>query len=219
MSARPIAFALLSGLLVVARAPAQSLGLPLTNSGVSAGVTLAAEIGFADEHLDFGDPDDGKAKTIGASVAVGFDKIGFVAMLSRWEPRNGEEAIWAPGVSGSLRVLGGPGRPLRMVALVGVSHWSSGGYSTTRVPLSLGIALAIPSSGISITPWIAPRFDIQREVGGFDDITEAFGGRFGISGGVEIGLLRGISARVAYDRAWDQYKDPAIFSIGVGVRP
>lgn len=209
---RTLVLALLGGALVSAPAAAQSRGLPVVNNGVPTGLNLAVDVGFANE-------DAGKATTTGASASLGLGFIGVTGTIARYDPKDGD-ALWVPGVSGSLRLLGGPLIPLRLVALVGVSHWSAGGYTTTRVPVSLGIAATIPSPGFAIKPWIAPRLDVVREVG---PDTEYFGARFGISGGIELGLLNGLSIRAAYDRsrapAGAEGGKPSILSIGVGFAP
>lgn len=212
MSVRALVLSLLGGALVSAPVAAQSLGLPVVNNGVGTGINLAVDVGFSNE-------DAGKATTIGGSATLGIGFVGVTGTIARYNPKVGD-AIWAPGVSGSLRLLGGPLIPLRVVALAGVSHWKSSGNSFTHVPISLGIAATIPSPGFAIKPWIAPRIDFMRQVlDGGDDITDGTDASFGISGGIELGLLNGMSIRAAYDRVSNNGLKPGIFSLGLGFKP
>lgn len=211
MSARALVLSLLGGALVSAPVAAQTPGLPVVNNGVATGLQLAADIGFSNA-------DAGKATTIGGTASLGLGFVGVSGTIARYNPKVGD-AFWAPGVSASLRLLGGPLIPLRVVALAGISRWTYGN-EFTHVPVSLGISATIPSPGFAIKPWVAPRVDFLREVAtGGDDITDGTSSRFGISGGIELGLLNGMSIRAAYDRVSVKGGSPSILSFGIGFQP
>ncbi|MES2304242.1 MAG: hypothetical protein V4558_01970 [Gemmatimonadota bacterium] len=212
MFSRALVLSLLGGALVSAPAAAQSLGLPVVNNGVPTGINLAVDAGFSNA-------DAGKATTVGASASVGLGFFGVTGTIARYNPKVGD-GVWAPGVSGSLRIFGGPLIPLRVMVQAGVSHWSIGDYKYTHVPISLGIAATIPSPGISIKPWVAPRIDILRHPN-IDccNITTGTDSHFGISGGIDLTLLSGISIRAAYDRMSYSGVKPSILSFGVGFQP
>ncbi len=210
MYLRALVLALLGGALVLAPATAQVLGLPVVNNGVPTGINLAADVGFSNDAAI-------KATTVGASASVGIGFVGVTGTIARWSPRDGN-GTWSPGVSGTLRLFGGPLIPLRVVALAGVSHWTIGQAKFTHVPISLGLAATIPSPGFSIKPWLAPRIDIVRSSGpllsGTDTETH-----FAVSGGVELALLNGLSLRASYDRISGKLGKPSILSFGVGFAP
>lgn len=210
MMSRALRLALLGGALVSAPAMAQSLGLPVVNSGVPTGLTVGADVGFSNA-------DAGKATTIGATAAVGIGFLGVSGTIARWNPKAGD-AVWAPGVNASLRVFGGPLIPLRVMLQGGVSHWTIGDGKYTHIPVGVGFAATIPTPGFAIRPWVAPRIDIVRssapQLNGTN--TES---RFAISGGIELGLLNGLSVRAAYDRVSAKIGKPSILSFGVGFAP
>ena len=201
---------LLGGALVAAPAAAQVLGLPVVNSGVPTGVNLAADVGFSNV-------DAGKATTIGASATVGLGFIGVTGTIARYTPKGGD-GIWIPGVSGTLRLLGGPLIPLRVMVQGGISQWTIANVTQTHLPVSIGLAATIPTPGFAIKPWVAPRIDVVRtsspQLSGTD--TEA---RFAISGGVELSLLSGVSLRATYDKVSARIGKPAILSFGLGFAP
>ncbi|MBW8772683.1 MAG: outer membrane beta-barrel protein, partial [Gemmatimonadetes bacterium] len=123
----------------------------------------------------------------------------------------------------NMKVFGGPLIPVSVNAQVGVGYWNekdAGGPGIDQkhvdVPVSLGIALNIPTPGLSIKPWIAPRMQYHRSSGAVDNSQT----KFGISAGVNLGLVGGISGRIAYDQI--TFKESGsdakskIFSVGLG---
>lgn len=195
-------------LLAAAPLSAQVPGLPVVNNGVPTGLVLSADAGFANA-------DAGKGTTLGASGTLGIGLLGITGTIAHVSPKVGD-GFWAPGLAGTLRLLGGPLIPIRVTAQAGVSRWSVGDVDFTHVPVSLGIAATIPSPGFSIKPWIAPRLDYAKvEANGSDSETH-----FGISGGVELSLLNGLSLHAAYDRLFaGSGVKPSVFSVGVGFAP
>lgn len=201
------------GLLVCATAPlaGQVLGLPVVNNGAPTGISVGADIGFSS---------GGAGTAIGAHASVGLGFFGVSAMVSRFAPPSGD-AIIAPGASATLRLLGGPLVPFRITAQVGASRWTSYGETTTHVPMSLGLSATIPNPAFAIKPWIAPRIDVTRTSG-----TSIEGGsisdtnlRFGISAGIDLSLLSGVTIRAAYDRLSLEGSNPTILSLGLGFTP
>jgi hypothetical protein len=93
--------------------------------------------------------------------------------------------------------------------LAGYSHWSEGTVGVSHIPVSIGLAATIPNPAFSIKPWIAPRLDATRSLGKTDT-------HFGISGGIDLSMLSGLSLRAAYDRVSVNGGSPAILSFGIG---
>ncbi len=197
-----------AGLALVAIAPvsAQVRGLPVVNNGVPVGIQVAADVGFAND-------DAGKGTTIGASAGIGVGFFGVGGQVARYSPKTGD-AVTATGLSASMRLLGGPLVPFRIMMMGGVAHWSvnstvGSSVGVTHVPVSIGLAATIPNPAFSIKPWIAPRLDYTRSGGAGDT-------RFGLSAGIDLAMLNGLSIRGAYDRVMVKDRKPAIISFGLG---
>ena len=192
-----------AGLALVAIAPvsAQVLGLPVVNSGVPVGIQVAADVGIANA-------DYGKGTTVGASAAIGVGFFGVGVQASRYSPKVGD-AVTATGFNASMRLVGGPLVPFRIMAMGGVAHWSVNSVGVTHIPLSVGLAATIPNPAFGIKPWIAPRLDMVRSSGHTDS-------NFGISAGIDLAMLNGLSIRSAYDLLGLEGRKPGIFSIGLG---
>jgi hypothetical protein len=200
---------------VTASGGAQVIGLPVINNGAPVGISLGADVGFAND-LYYG----GGGTAFGGHASLGLGFFGVSGMISHFSPKVGE-AVWSPGASATLRLIGGPLVPFRITMQAGAGRWSEGGVSFTHVPLSLGLAATIPNPAFSIKPWIAPRIDVQHSSG-----TSIEGGsisstdvHFGISGGIDLGLLNGMAIRAAYDRLTADGAHPGVFSLGLGFSP
>lgn len=200
------------GLVACATAPAsaQVLGLPVVNNGAPTGISIGADVGFPNA-------DAGKGTAVGAHASLGLGFFGVSGMISRYSPDGGGAAIWAPGVSATLRLIGGPLVPFRITMQAGASKWSAGDFDYTHVPVSIGLSATIPNPALAIKPWIAPRLDYLYQSGG--TIVSGSDVRFGISGGVDFALLNGVSIRLAYDRLNADGGHPSIFSVGLGFAP
>jgi hypothetical protein len=211
-----VAFAATSLLAVPARA--QVLGLPVYGAGVGSGISLNADYGF-----DSTDPASGKAKTIGVTGGVALGPLGVTATYASTNPEGAGDNQSSLGATANMKVFGGPLIPISVNAQVGVGYWKVadvGGpgidQKFVNVPVSLGIALNIPTPGLSIKPWIAPRMQYTRSSGALDDSQT----KFGISAGVNLGLIGGINGRIAYDQiTLDQGGTDVknkVFSVGLG---
>ena len=199
----------------VAPATAQVLGLPVVNNGAATGINIGADVGFTNA-------DGGKGTAIGARASVGIGFIGVSAMISRFAPETGD-AVVAPGVSATLRLLGGPLVPFRITMQAGASQWTISTVKVTHVPVSIGLSATIPNPAFAIKPWIAPRIDLTRtatpQIGIEGTETTRTDANFGISGGVDLALLNGMTIRAAYDRVNNGSFHPSIFSLGIGFAP
>jgi hypothetical protein len=179
-------------------------GLPVYNSGFGIGAGAALDAGFANDAA-------GGGTTLGASASAGLGFLGVTAGVS--VGRVDDNTVWSPGVAASLRLFGGPLIPFRVTLQAGAAQWSEGVVTSTHVPVSLGLAAVIPTPGIAIRPWIAPRFDYVTTA--FEN-SEVSSTELGISGGIEIGLLSGITVRAAYDRLFTD-GNPGMLSLGLGM--
>ena len=184
---------------------AQVLGIPVVNNGFTTGMSIAADVGLANDAA-------GGGTALGGHVTLGSGILGLTASVSRSSPDVGE-AVWSTGGAASLRVFGGPLVPFRVTAQAGAAVWDTGPRTRIlHVPISLGLSATIPNPAFAIRPWLAPRIDIARTTvsGVGETATE-----LGISGGIELGFINGLRVRAAYDRllAGD---DPAVLAFGLG---
>lgn len=195
-------------LLPTATLAAQSVtGLPVLNSRIATGVTLAGEVGFPD-----GDYGDGTA--YGARASLGLGALGFSAVLSTWEPEvAGADSRFAYGGALNYKLLGGPLTPLSITLQAGAETAEDAGVRQVHVPVGIGVALTIPNPTLAIRPWLAPRLDVVDVSGGASDDSES---NFAISGGIEFGLIGGLGFGVAYDRVFAGDGDnPSVWSAGL----
>ena len=195
-------------ILLAAPLPAQTVtGLPVLNSRIASGLTLAGEVGFPDS-------DYGEGTAYGARASLGLGLFGFSAVVSSWDPDvAGADSRVAFGGAINYKLIGGPLTPLSLTLQAGAETAEDQGVRQVHAPIGLGVALTIPNPALAIRPWLAPRVDVANFSGGSTDQTET---NFGLSGGVEFGLLGGLGFGVAYDRvfAGDGY-DPSVWSVGL----
>lgn len=220
---RPLALLALgaAGLSGASGLAAQVAGLPVRNAGIGTGIGVALDAGFPNAHA-------GKGFALGATGAVGLGPLGVTASLSRYDPK-GSDAVWSAGGSANLKVFGGPLIPLSVTVQAGAARTSQDASTiegdpltirTWHVPVGVGIALTIPNPVFAIKPWLAPRLDIVRTTIEADTPAETHTDKnFGISGGVDLGFLSGLSLRLMYDRVMaGDGVHPSVLSIGVGFR-
>jgi len=197
---------------------AQAAGLPVRNAGIGTGIGVAVDAGFPNGAA-------GKGWAVGATGSAGLGPFGVTASVSHWKPQ-GLSALNSVGATGNLKILGGPLIPLSVTlqAGAGYSKVTQQGFEapvttkTVHVPVGVGIALTIPNPVFSIKPWVAPRLDVQRTTISSDTPAESHTDtHFGISAGVDLGFLSGISFRAMYDRIQGD-AHPSILSLGLGLR-
>lgn len=200
------------GIVACASAPAaaQVLGLPVVNNGAPTGISIGADVGFSNV-------DAGKGTAVGAHASIGLGFFGVSGMISRFAPSGSGDAVWAPGASATLRLIGGPLVPFRITMQAGASQWTLTGVKYTHVPLSIGLSATIPNPAFAIKPWIAPRLDYLHS--SLTSILNTSDVHFGVSGGIDLSLLNGMSIRAAYDRMSNGGAHPSIFSLGLGFAP
>ena len=203
---------------------AQVAGLPVRNAGVGTGIGIAADAGFPSATA-------GKGVAFGATGAIGLGPLGFTATVATWDPKGAAERITSAGATANLKVIGGPLIPLSVTLQAGAARFSQTAttiegdvldLTTWHIPAGIGIALTIPNPVFSIKPWVAPRVDVVR-------VTQSDGGTaarvsstesdFGISGGVDLGFLNGLTIRAMYDRVFrGEGVNPSVLSVGLGFK-
>jgi hypothetical protein len=196
---------------------AQVRGLPVRNAGVGTGIGIAADLGFPNA-------DAGKGIAVGATGAIGLGPLGVTGTVATWNPKGAGKSINSAGVTGNLKIFGGPLIPVSVTLQAGAAYDNNsdgGRTSTWRVPVGVGLALTIPNPVFSIKPWLAPRLDVLRTAFDPGDTpTETHTDtNFGISGGVDFGFLSGLAVRVMYDRvSAGNHVTPSVLSVGLGFK-
>ena len=176
--------------------------MPVMNFGFSRGFTLGSMVGFNNAAAG-----DGTGFLL--SATAGFRRIalsGFVSGLSGSAP--GAKTLVAKGGTLAVKLAGGPLVPVGITLLTGAGYYAPGsGPTTWRVPVGLGISWTIPQPVVALKLWASPRLDYARVRG---PVRTTTGTDFGLSGGVNLGFLNGLSLDVAVDRR---------FSSGPGAKP
>lgn len=203
---------------------AQVAGLPVRNAGVGTGFGIAADAGFPSTAA-------GKGIALGATGALGAGPLGFTATVAWWDPRGPGDNLTSVGGTANLKIIGGPLIPLSVTLQAGAARYTRTATTiegdaldlkTWHFPAGIGIALTIPNPVFSIKPWVAPRVDLLR-------VTQSDGGTasqvthtdsdFGISGGVDLGFLNGLTIRAMYDRVFrGEGLNPSVLSVGLGFK-
>jgi hypothetical protein len=202
---------LLSGLLTAPLA-AQAPGLPVMNSGLLRGVTLAGMAGFPNSVAGNGTP-------LAASLTIGARRVGVQGFVSRMKQGTGT-GQYSGGGNLIIKLAGGPLVPVsinlqggaaytRQQVQPGQSGAASGTVNTIHAPVGLSLAWTIARPVVAIKPWVAPRLDLTR-VDSNGLVTDGTTSDFGLSGGLSFGFLNGINLDVAVDR---------VFTKGLAVKP
>jgi hypothetical protein len=187
---------------------AQVIGLPVRNAGVGTGLGIAADIGFPNT-------DAGKGIAVGITGAIGLGPLGVTGSVATWNPKGPGGSVESVGLTGNLKIFGGPLIPISVTAQAGAARFRQNGESNWHVPVGVGVALTIPNPVFSIKPWLAPRLDLTRTSVSGNSSTET---DFGISGGVDLGFLSGFTVRAMYDRVSRDGASPSVLSLGLGFK-
>jgi hypothetical protein len=192
---------------------AQVAGLPVRNAGVGTGIGIAADIGFPNTAY-------GKGVAVGATGAIGLGPLGVTGSVATWNPKGPGKSINSVGVTGNLKIFGGPLIPVSVTLQAGFAYYKlENNDEVFHYPIGVGLALTIPNPVFSIKPWLAPRVDIVGTSG--SSVTgspDNSGTHFGVSGGVDFGFLSGLTVRAMYDRVSRDGTSPSVLSLGLGFK-
>jgi len=177
-----------------APAAAQMFGNPVyVPVGVGTGVNIAGDYGRGLNDAS------GKGDYFGGRVALGLPMLYVTAGVGTYKPDGATESEMTFGGALGLNVLRLPMMPVKVSLQAGAGYTKFGGDKLIDIPVSLGIGLALPTPGLSITPWVAPRLHVRilsPESSLLDTETAT---RFGASGGVNAAFgLIGVHLAVDY---------------------
>jgi opacity protein-like surface antigen len=214
-------FLLLNAVPGVAQLP----GIPVYNTPIPGGFSLAADAAFPSSSTLLG-------SSYAATGAFGVGAFGFTLSVggTSIEVDTFNLGQVAAGGTANWKVFGKPMSPLSVNVQAGVAFWEIGDPPPSlttpdtlvrkleqfRVPVGVSAMWTIPTSGLAIKPWIAPRLDynVLRFKGETSTRTESRSD-FAFSIGLEVAFLNGLGIRAAYD--WQQPDNEVLSTIGVGL--
>ena len=169
-------------------AAAQMMGNPVyVPIGMGTGVNVAGDYGRGLNNAS------GKGNYFGGRVTLG---LPFFYVMAGAGTLKTAERQTVFGADLGMNLLDLPLVPVKVSAQAGGGYMKSGSYKQLDVPIAVAIGLSLPTPGIGITPWVAPRVHIQHASDtGVSSTDVRFGGSAGIN--VHVGML-GVHAAVDY---------------------
>lgn len=134
-----------------APAAAQWLGMPVWNSPKGGtGVTISGDFGMPNAN-------GGKGTAFGARGSLGLANLQLTAGISNWKPDGAAESFTSIGGNAGFRVIGGSLLPVAINLQVGAATTGAANTlpSQTRLTAGGGIAVSVPTPGISIEPYLS----------------------------------------------------------------
>jgi hypothetical protein len=186
---------LIVGIVVAQPAAAQMAGNPVyVPVGMGTGVNLAGDFGRGLNDASFKSTYFGARATLGLPMLYVTVGGGSIKPSDDFAP--GAESEIALGGAVGLKILNLPLVPVKVSAQVGAGYLKAGDDKQYDLPVSVAVALKLPTPGLSISPWVAPRLHVRRVAPAVGDSdTDA---RIGASGGVN-GTFGMIGVHLAVD--------------------
>lgn len=193
--------------LAAAPAAAQWLGMPVWNSPKGGtGVTISGDFGMPNAN-------GGKGTAFGARGSLGLANLQLTAGLSNWKPDLATESFTSIGGNVGFRVIGGSLLPVAINLQVGAATTGAANTfpSQTRLTAGGGIAVSVPTPGISIEPYLSltNRWD---KFSGISGTNSNFGWTLGAN--ANFGML---GFHVAYDSESSGGGTAGIIGIGAHI--
>ena len=172
-----------------APAAAQWAGMPVWNNPKGGtGVTINGDLAVPNADL-------GKGTAFGARGTIGLANISLTAGVSSWKPKGQPDNLTSVGGNAAFKVIGGSLIPVAMNIQIGAARWgaANGDSATTRLTAGGGIAVSVPTPGLSIEPYLSFTNRWYKE-SGFSGTTSNFGWTLGTN--VNFGMM---GLHLAYD--------------------
>lgn len=197
--------------LLAAPASAQLAGLPVHYVPAATGVTIGGMFGIG-LNSDAENLSGDKTMSAGGMITIGLPTFWVSAGASYFDLRGdlAQKDVSFGGHAGYKLPLP-PSTPVSVGIVAGVSYLSADGGNVLFVPAGVTLAINVPSTGVSVTPWASPQYRLTRfspDVG--ESSSES---NFGVSGGLSIGLPVG----VGFDLAVDYDAESKAFLGGAGI--
>ena len=190
-------------------AAAQMIGNPVyVMVGMGTGVNIAGDFGRGINNAS------GKGNYFGGRVTLGLPFFYVTAGAGTYKPQGATSSQTEFGGNLGLNLLHLPLVPVKVSAQAGAGYVKAGTNKVLDIPVALGIGVSLPTPGVGITPWVAPRVQVHYETAAGVSSTKA---RFGASGGVNLHFsMIGVHAAVDYLRVASGVS-PLTFGVGASV--
>ncbi len=140
-------------LAAVSAAPvaAQWFGMPVWNSPKGGtGVTVNGDVGIPNNN-------GGKGTAFGARGTLGLANLSLTAGVVSWKPSGKPDNVTSIGGNAAFKVIGGSLIPVALNLQIGAARAgaANGDSATTRLTAGAGVAVSVPTPGISIEPYLS----------------------------------------------------------------
>jgi len=129
---------------------AQWFGMPVWNSPKGGtGVTINGDLGMPNSN--------GKGTAFGGRATVGLANLSLTAGLVSWKPSGAVDNVTSVGGNAAFKIIGGSLIPVALNFQVGAARAgaANGDSATTRLTAGGGVAVSVPTPGISIEPYLS----------------------------------------------------------------
>jgi hypothetical protein len=133
-----------------APAAAQWFGMPVWNSPKGGtGVTINGDLGMPNNN--------GKGTAFGARATLGLANLALTAGVVSWKPSGQPDNVTSIGGNAAFKVIGGSLIPVALNLQLGAARAgaANGDSALTRLTAGAGIAVSVPTPGISIEPYLS----------------------------------------------------------------
>jgi hypothetical protein len=190
-----------------APAAAQWAGVPVWNSPKGGtGVTINGDVGIPNNN-------GGKGTAFGFRGTVGLANLALTAGVVSWKPSGAPDNVTSVGGNAAFKVIGGSLIPVALNIQVGAARWgaANGDSATTRLTAGGGVAVSVPTPGISIEPYLSIT-NRWYKASGLSGTTSHLGWTLGAN--VNFGML---GVHFAYDSEKVTGGTVGIFGLGAHV--
>ena len=194
--------------LAAAPAAAQWYGTPVWNSPKGGtGVTINADLGMPNDN-------GGKGTAFGARATLGLANLSLTAGLVSWKPDGATDAVTSVGGNAGFRVIGGSLIPVAINLQVGAARAGEANLqpAQTRVTAGGGVAVSVPTPGLSIEPYLSIT-NRWYKASGISGTESNFGWTLGAN--ANFGML---GVHLAYDSESFPGGSAGIFALGAHVQ-
>jgi len=190
-----------------APAAAQWLGMPVWNNPKGGtGVTINGDLAMPNSSLN-------KGTAFGVRGTLGLANISLTAGLSSWKPKGAAGSYTSVGGNAAFKIIGGSLIPVALNLQLGAATVSAANLTPklTRLTAGGGIAVSVPTPGISIEPYLSLT-NRWYKYSGLSGTNSNFGWMLGSN--VNFGML---GFHLAYDSESLGGSTGGIFAIGAHV--
>ena len=198
-------------LAAVAAAPApagaQWLGMPVWNSPKGGtGVTISGDFGVPNQNA-------GKGTAFGARGSLGLANLQLTAGLATWKPDGAPESFTSVGGNAAFRIIGGSLLPIALNLQIGAATIGAANSSpsATRLTAGGGVAVSVPTPGISIEPYLSLT-NRWTKVSGVSGTNSGFGWTLGAN--ANFGMF---GVHLAYDSQSQSGTTRGVFGLGAHI--